>query len=408
MHRSFHQVGRFIVLATVISTLAQGCSKKATEGVAAKPQSMVETSNDKTQPAVTKPSKSEKSEKPVPRPRPFDKTVVAKTVPNPTPKPINVVQTPPEQPITPTIKPSPTPPQVRTSESLDDKLAKLVVPAPWLADVTPKWDTNKPWKEGRIEIRRLLGLNREDARREAITLTWMYLQKDDIGNAHEYPMYMHLGGEPVWAVYAFRWFLKQPHDNPPVYAMEALAAVYRDFGEYKLAEAQLNNALQNLPKPPWRVMRQADFHSAFGDLYARMGDVDKAKTHYRKAIELYPTARPPYGGHLLPRRAKKVQSKLDLLSYSSLANTSLKDGVYNEQALGYSGVIDLAVTVSEGRIANIDIKHKEKIEQNAVVIIPQRIISKQSLQVDGISGATVTKQAIVAGTYRALKKAGLD
>jgi uncharacterized protein with FMN-binding domain len=41
------------------------------------------------------------------------------------------------------------------------------------------------------------------------------------------------------------------------------------------------------------------------------------------------------------------------------------------------------------------------------VIIPKRIIEKQSLQVDGISGATVSKDVLVSGTLRALKQAGL-
>jgi len=41
------------------------------------------------------------------------------------------------------------------------------------------------------------------------------------------------------------------------------------------------------------------------------------------------------------------------------------------------------------------------------VIIPKRIIDKQSLQVDGVTGATVTKDAIVAGTLQALRQAGL-
>ncbi|MFP6762224.1 MAG: FMN-binding protein [Planctomycetaceae bacterium] len=42
-----------------------------------------------------------------------------------------------------------------------------------------------------------------------------------------------------------------------------------------------------------------------------------------------------------------------------------------------------------------------------IPIIPQRIIARQNLQVDGITGATITKDALVAGTLRALKQAGL-
>jgi fumarate reductase flavoprotein subunit len=124
-------------------------------------------------------------------------------------------------------------------------------------------------------------------------------------------------------------------------------------------------------------------------------------------MRLYPLGKPPYGRHLLPRRAKKVQSKLDLLSISSLASAALRDGQYKETALGYSGDIKLTIDIEGGRIANIRVKHEEKIDQKACVLIPQRIVAAQSLQVDGITGATVTQDAIEGGTLRALKQAGL-
>lgn len=96
------------------------------------------------------------------------------------------------------------------------------------------------------------------------------------------------------------------------------------------------------------------------------------------------------------------------MSLASLEGATLKDGTYRETALGYSGDIKLTVKVGSGRIADIKAQHQEKIDQNACVIIPRRIIEKQSLQVDGISGATVTKDALVSGTLRALKQAGLE
>ena len=123
---------------------------------------------------------------------------------------------------------------------------------------------------------------------------------------------------------------------------------------------------------------------------------------------MYPTAKPPYGGHLLPRRAAGVQSKLDLLTFGSLATTKLRDGEYRVKALGYAGDIHVTVSIAGGRIADVRVKHEEKIDQNACVIIPERIIRHQSLQDDGISGATVTKDAIVDGVYRALRQAGLE
>ena len=122
---------------------------------------------------------------------------------------------------------------------------------------------------------------------------------------------------------------------------------------------------------------------------------------------MYPLGKPPYGRHLLPRRAKKVEGKLRVLSLASLEGATLKDGTWRETALGYSGDIKLTVKIDGGRIADINAQHQEKIDQNACVILPKRIIEKQSLQVDGISGATVTKDALMSGTLRALQQAGL-
>ena len=112
----------------------------------------------------------------------------------------------------------------------------------------------------------------------------------------------------------------------------------------------------------------------------------------------------------MKRRADKVQSKLDLLDYRSLSAATLRDGTYRAKALGYSGDKDVAVTViiRSGRIADIQIDHAEKIDQGATVIIPQRIIAEQSLEVDAITGATITCDAIRDGVFRALKQAGLE
>lgn len=293
---------------------------------------------------------------------------------------------------------------------LETQLAAFEIPPAWLDTVHPKWSTAKPWKEGRVEIRRLLGKGDDASRREGIKLTWDYLQKDDIGNGHEYGMYLFLGNEPLWAVHVYReWVAKTDHTYPPYFGVKALASLYAGYGMFEEAEVVLNGGMKfSPPKASWREIRKAEMHDALGDLYAAWGKVDEAKASYQEAARLFPLGKPPYGRHLLPRKAKKVQSKLDLLSMASLAGASLRDGRYNETALGYSGDIQLAVEVKGGRIANVRVtKHEEKIDQNACVLIPQRIVGKKSLQVDGISGATVTKDAIVGGALRALKKAGL-
>jgi uncharacterized protein with FMN-binding domain len=277
-----------------------------------------------------------------------------------------------------------------------------------LKGVKVNWNVQaKPWKEGRIEIRRLLGLNQESARKQAIRLTWDYLQKNDIGDGHEYGMYMYLGGEPVWAVKVYQQWLPKQKKYFPVFGYRALSALYAEFGEFAQAKKTLDVAMREIPKHAMPTMRKAELNDSYGDMYVAWGKDDLAKRHYAMAAKLYPQSKPKYGRHLLPRRAKKVQAKLDALSLGSFSKARLKDGQYRETALGYSGDIRLTVHVQRGRVAKIDVKHQEKIDQNVCVLIPKRIVDEQSLKVDGISGATVTKDAIVSGTFRALKKSGL-
>lgn len=300
--------------------------------------------------------------------------------------------------------------QPDVAAELEKQLAALEIPPAWIETVQPKWDTARPWKEARLEIRRLLAQGDENSRREGIRLMWDYLQKDDIGDGHEYGMYLFLGNEPLWAVHVFReWLARDEHSYPPYFGVQSLAALYTHFGLFQEAENVLHHGMTFMsPDPRWNEVRAAELHDSLGDVYAAWGKTDQARASYQEAIRRYPLGKPPYGRHLLPRKAKKVQAKLDLLSIASLDNASLRDGRYMETTLGYSGDIRLAVEIKGGRLAGVSVvKHEEKIDQNACVLIPQRITSESSLQVDGISGATVTKDAIISGTLEALQKAGL-
>ncbi|PHS03045.1 MAG: hypothetical protein COA78_19150 [Blastopirellula sp.] len=319
--------------------------------------------------------------------------------------PVDSVTLPQEEPAE--VVPSETPETASRRTELEQGLANLQIPPVWLADITTEWDINKPWKDGRIEIRRLLGKNDQASQREAIKLTWDYLQKDDIGNGHELPMYLFLGNEPIWAVHAYRQRIADPTTEHPLPDLKSLASLYQKYDMFEEAKQQLDTAMKHIPGPPWTEMREAEIQSDYGSLYAAWGKTDMAKKHYSEAIRLFPTAKPPYGKHLLPQRAKKVQSKLDLLSMGSLTGQTLKDGKYQEKVIGYSGDINITMVIANGKVAKLDTRHQEKIDQNACKLIPQRIIEAQSLQVDGVSGATVSKDAIIGGTLQALKKAGL-
>lgn len=338
------------------------------------------------------------------------------TVPDPELAPLQVAEAPPLDsvtsgpgavPVTPPVVKQPEQSKPAGRSQLDEDLANLQIPPPWLESIEPAWDTSKPWKEARLEIRRLLGLNKEDARREGIKLLWEYHNKNDIGDGHEYGFDLFLGGEKAWAVKEFREWLPAQTEYLLMRGWTALASLYVEYGEFERAEQTLKTLITKVPDHAFPLMREAEVHDGFGDLYVAWGMIDKAKHHYAEAVRLYPQGKPKYGRHLLPRRAKKVQAKLDLLSFRALTNASLRDGRYRQKALGYSGDINLTVVIENGRVSDITLTHQEKIDQNACVIIPRRITDGQSLKVDGITGATITKDAIVGGAFQALKQAGL-
>jgi uncharacterized protein with FMN-binding domain len=295
------------------------------------------------------------------------------------------------------------------SSSLIQTLAQLKVPPDWIATTSLAWDTNKPWKDARLEIRRLLALD-EASVRQGVKLTWLHARKGDIGDGHELPMYLFMSGNYDWAALEYPKYLDKVAGAGPTHAYLCYASCLAHFGENSKALEVLNRALSDLPAPPWRIANVANIHDQYGDLYFKMGNLAKAREHYAEAVRLYPTSDQPYGRHLLLRYAAKVQTKLDLLAIQSLGTARLRDGTFAGRSLGYSDKKDLevSVTVRSGKIAGVDVKHEEKIDLQATKIIPQRIVEKQSLQVDAITGATVTSQAIMDGAFQALKQAGLQ
>ncbi len=75
--------------------------------------------------------------------------------------------------------------------SLARALREVQVPPEWIDGTPVSWDTNQPWKDARLEIRRLLALD-DASVRQAVKLTWLYAQKGDIGDGHELPMYLFM------------------------------------------------------------------------------------------------------------------------------------------------------------------------------------------------------------------------
>lgn len=90
---------------------------------------------------------------------------------------------------------------------------------------------------------------------------------------------------------------------------------------------------------------------------------------------------------------------------------TFKAGTYEATAKGHNADLKLSVTVDETSIKEINIlEHNESpgISDPAFDKVPSEIIDTQSVNVDTISGATVSSMAIITAVTEALKQSGVD
>ncbi|WP_228727777.1 flavocytochrome c [Fusibacter ferrireducens] len=86
-------------------------------------------------------------------------------------------------------------------------------------------------------------------------------------------------------------------------------------------------------------------------------------------------------------------------------------GDYEVSTLGHGGSLPMKVTFSEKRIETIEIDREGETEGLADVVftrIPDRIIEGQTLNVDALSGASETSNAVLDGVAKAIKLAGVN
>lgn len=94
-------------------------------------------------------------------------------------------------------------------------------------------------------------------------------------------------------------------------------------------------------------------------------------------------------------------------SNTAMPTGSMKDGVYTGSGMGYNDNITVRVTVKNGAIAKIEILDADDDEPyftNAQAVIA-RMLSKQTTQVDVVTGATYSSKGIMAAVSDALRKA---
>ncbi|HEY9574657.1 MAG TPA: FMN-binding protein, partial [Lachnospiraceae bacterium] len=109
----------------------------------------------------------------------------------------------------------------------------------------------------------------------------------------------------------------------------------------------------------------------------------------------------------IKKREKKEENKVEPVKAE--VPGQLKDGQYEGSAKGYGGRLTVLVTVKDGKIADIKVtSHSETPEYYASASsIIANIIKSNTPNVDSVSGATVSSNAIKSAVRDALSKAGV-
>ena len=139
-----------------------------------------------------------------------------------------------------------------------------------------------------------------------------------------------------------------------------------------------------------------------GDACRVAGRLKEAEDYYRKAI----TAIKPDEAEKPHRKRDKAraESSLAAIKFYTLDPKQVKNGTYASSSIGYEAEVKVEVVVKDGRIEDVRvIQHREKQFYSSITDTPKKIIATQSFKdVDATTGATITSEAIINATAKAM------
>jgi len=91
---------------------------------------------------------------------------------------------------------------------------------------------------------------------------------------------------------------------------------------------------------------------------------------------------------------------------SAAAASSYTDGSYAGMGTSRFGNVEVSITVQGGRIANVALTRvTTKYPASRIAALPGQVVSRQTAQVDNVTGATASAQAFRMAVQQALAKA---
>ena len=142
-----------------------------------------------------------------------------------------------------------------------------------------------------------------------------------------------------------------------------------------------------------------------GDACRTVGKLDDAVAYYGTVLTFPATGRM---AKRILRNQQRAQENIDSIKlYESLELSRVPDGKYTGKAPGYAGDVYIEVVVADGRIQSVRVtQHKEKQFYSAIEDTPAQIVKEQGFTgIDATTGATITSEAIINATAKALAAA---
>lgn len=140
-----------------------------------------------------------------------------------------------------------------------------------------------------------------------------------------------------------------------------------------------------------------------GDALRSAGKLNEAIAYYQKVLDQNQARNQEYLTRFKGRASEAIEAirLFDKADVSKVAN-----GTYRDSATGYNGKLEVEVAVAGARITQVKVtKHQEKQFYAALTDTPNQILETQGFRdIDGTSGATITSQAIINATAKALAK----
>lgn len=142
-----------------------------------------------------------------------------------------------------------------------------------------------------------------------------------------------------------------------------------------------------------------------GDASKAAGDTGAAAAAYRATMAA--AARLPATAPSSARApGSAARAALRLLSARDLDFGRVPDGTFTGEAFGYNAPVGVRMTFREGRCTALHVTALgDKRPLDAYRLVPERILDRQGLAVDAVTGATVTSRAVVSAATEAVFQA---